>query len=118
MRRLSILTLVIGTASSLFAGLPGGTLTNGNDPTLQKDVLADMSVTEKALFSSCKNWRVIQTAVSKPPASIGKEKGTGLLWAQWTERWTVEHCGKKSIYTIRFDARGSQGSFFKFDAPH
>ncbi len=84
---------------------------------MQKDVLSDMSVTERALSPRCKKWRVVQTVISKPPKTLGKEKGTGLGWAQWDERWTVDRCGRKVAYTIHFDMRGSAGTIFKFEAP-
>jgi hypothetical protein len=114
-----IIILAVSSAASLHAKLPGQTLTNGDDPTLQKDVLSDMSTCEGvfAALSGCKNWRVVQTVISKPPKTLGSEKGTGLAWAQWDERWTVEHCGKKVVYTIHFDMRGSEGTIFKFDCP-
>jgi len=101
-------------ACSAAAKLPGQTLTN-DVAVLQKDVLSDMSVGERAL--GCRKWRVTSTRISKPPKTLGIEKGTGLAWAQWEERWIVDRCGKKVTYTIRFDMRGAAGTMFEFQLP-
>jgi len=51
---LSIITgFALACTPSSLADLPGATLTNGGDTTLQKDVLSDMSVTERALSPRC-----------------------------------------------------------------
>jgi hypothetical protein len=119
MRYPVVLTVVLAFAamSSLQADLPGHTLTNGGDSTVQKDVLSDLLVAEKALAGACKKSQVVDTKIIKAPGTLGKEKGTGLAWMQWTERWTIDRCGKKVFYTIYFDMRGSAGTMFKIEAP-
>ena len=97
------------------APLPGQTLIS--DSTVQKDVCSDLFVAEKALAGTCKKSRIIDTKITKPPKTLGQEKGTGLAVAQWTERWTIDRCGKKVFYTVHFDMRGSAGTMFKIEAP-
>ncbi|MDX6484232.1 MAG: hypothetical protein QOE95_2003 [Gaiellaceae bacterium] len=99
------------------APLPGQTLISGSDATLQRDVLADLFTAEKALSGGCKKSRVVDTRITQPPKTIGQERGTGLAVAQWTERWTIDRCGKNVFYTIHFDSRGSAGTMFKIQAP-
>ena len=97
------------------APLPGQTLVS--DLTLQKDVTADLFTAEKALAAGCKKSRVVDTRITRPPKTLAQERGTGLAVAQWTERWTIDRCGKKVFYTIHFDARGSAGTMFKIEVP-
>lgn len=95
--------------------LPGQTLIS--DSVVQKDVRRDLFAAEKALAGKCKKSRIVHTTITKPPKTLGQEKGTGLGVAQWTERWTIDRCGKKVFYTIHFDMRGSAGTRFKIEAP-
>jgi hypothetical protein len=99
------------------APLPGQTLVSGSDATLQRDVLADLFTAEKALSGGCKKSRVVDTRIVKAPKTLAQERGTGLAVAQWTERWTMDRCGKKVFYVIRFDMRGSAGTTFNIQAP-
>ena len=112
----TILLLLIAAAAQLDAApLPGQTLVS--DATLQKDVTSDLFIAEKALAGSCKKSRIVDTKITRPPKTLGQEKGTGLAVAQWTERWTIDRCGRKIFYTIHFDSRGSAGTMFKIEAP-
>ena len=106
--------IAITCTLSIGAPLPGQTLVDG---IVQKDVTSDLMVAEKALAGACKKSRIIDTKIARPPKTLGEEKGTGLAVAQWTERWTVDRCGKKVFYTIHFDMRGSAGTIFKIEAP-
>lgn len=108
-----ISTVIIGPVAS-GAPLPGQTLVDG---ILQKDVTSDLFVAEKALAGQCKKSRIIDTKIAQPPKTLGEEKGTGMAVMQWTERWTLDRCGKKVFYTIHFDMRGSAGTLFKIEAP-
>ena len=99
------------------APLPGQTLISGSDATLQKDVLADLFTAEKALAGGCKKSRVVDTRITRAPKTLAQERGTGLAVAQWTERWTIDRCGKNVFYFIRFDMRGSAGTIFNIQAP-
>ncbi len=107
-------TFAIGTLLS-GAPLPGQTLIS--DGIVQKDVSSDLFVAEKALAGNCKKSRIVDTKITEPPKTLGTEKGTGLAVAQWTERWTIDRCGKRVFYTIHFDMRGSAGTMFKIEAP-
>jgi len=97
------------------APLPGQTLIS--DSTVKTDVRRDLFVAEKVLAGTCKKSRIVHTTITKPPKTLGHEKGTGLTVAQWTESWTIDRCGKKVFYTIHFDMRGSAGTKFKIEAP-
>jgi hypothetical protein len=111
------LTLVLLAMTSCYAAaapLPGQTLVS--DATLQKDVTADLFTAEKALAGDCKGSRIVDTRIIHPPKSLAQERGTGLAVAQWTERWTIDRCGKKINYTIHFDMRGSAGTRFNIEA--
>jgi hypothetical protein len=112
---LFIVTILASSTLVRAAPLPGQTLIS--DSTVQKDVCSDLFVAEKALAGTCKKSRIVDTKITKPPKTLGKEKGTGLAWAQWSERWTIDRCGKKVFYTIHFDMRGSAGTMFKIEAP-
>lgn len=112
-RKLVVIALVV-LCSNVFAGkLPGESL--AANPTLLRDVYFNLDVTERALGAGCKKWRVIDTKITKPPKTLGEEKGTGLAYMHWTERWTIDRCGKKALYTIEFDMRGSAGTMFKVE---
>ena len=111
------LTLVLATLAYTYAvaaPLPGQTLVSG---TVQKDVTVDLFTAEQALAGGCKKSRVVDTRITQPPKTLNQERGTGLAVAQWTERWTIDRCGKKVFYTIHFDMRGSGGTMFKIEAP-
>jgi hypothetical protein len=117
MNRALIIGILIIAAStqSDAAPLPGKTLVS--DPTLQKDVTSDLFVAETALAGKCKSSRIVDTKITRPPKTLGVERGTGLAVAKWTERWTIDRCGKKVFYTIHFDMRGSAGTMFEINAP-
>lgn len=112
-----LLCALVAAVQLSAAPLPGQTLISSSDSTLQKDVLADLFTAEKALAADCKRSRVVDTRITQPPKTVGKERGTGLAVAQWTERWTIDRCGKKVFYTLHFDMRGSAGTMFKIEAP-
>ena len=115
---LVLFSLGIAAVQLNAAPLPGQTLVS--DSTLQKDVTADLFTAEKALAARCTKSRVVDTRITRitrPAKTLAQERGTGLAVAQWTERWTVDRCGKKVFYTIHFDARGSAGTMFKIEAP-
>ena len=107
-RRLVAVAFVIFATIAL-AKLPGQSLIT--NATVIQDVYFHLNVTEKAFGKGCK-WRVIDTKITKPPKTLGEEKGTGLAVMHWTERWTIDRCGKKVLYTIEFDMRGSAGTMF------
>lgn len=115
--KIPLYVLLILAACTFAVGgpLPGHTLIS--DGTVQKDVCGDLFVAEKALAGNCTKSRIVDTQITQPPKTLGQERGTGLAVAQWTERWTVDRCGKKVFYTIHFDMRGSAGTVFKIEAP-
>ena len=114
MCRTLIAIALLVLCSTAFAGkLPGESLVT--NPTLLSDVYTYLDVTEKALGAGCKKWRVVDTKITKRPKTLGEEKGTGLAYMHWIERWTVDRCGKKTLYTIEFDMRGSAGTTFKVE---
>lgn len=65
---------------------------------------------EHTLAPACRNVRVVQTAI------VGEPRRLGLRINQWNERWTIDRCGTKLSYLIRFDFRGSVGTF-KIEGP-
>ena len=109
------LCIIAGCAQLHAAPLPGQTLVS--DPTLQKDVTSDLFVAETALAGKCKSSRIVDTKITRPPKTLATERGTGLAVAKWTERWTIDRCGKKVFYTLHFDMRGSAGTMFEINAP-
>ncbi len=112
-RTLVAASILVLSSIAFGAKLPGESLVS--NPTLLHDVYSYLDVTEKALRAGCKKWRVIDTKITKPPKTLGEEKGTGLAYMHWTERWTIDRCGKKALYTIEFDMRGSAGTMFKVE---
>jgi hypothetical protein len=113
----SLVALIFLATCTVASATPLSGQTLVSNATLQKDVCSDLFVAEKALAGNCKNSRIVDTKIAKPPKTLGKETGTGLAWMQWTERWTIDRCGKKVFYTIGFDMRGSAGTMFKIEAP-
>jgi len=114
MFRTFVAIVLLVLCSTTFGGkVPGQSLVT--NPTLLHDVYSYLDVTEKALGAGCKKWRVVDTKITRPPKTLGEEKGTGLAYMHWTERWTIDRCGKKALYTIEFDMRGSAGTMFKVE---
>jgi hypothetical protein len=109
MHRVLLTTAFLVLASITFGGKLPKTLVTDQ---VRQDVYFHLDVTEKAFGKGCK-WRVIDTKITKVPKTLGEEKGTGLALMQWTERWTIDRCGKKVLYSIDFDMRGSAGTIFK-----
>ena len=84
--------------------LPGDTITNNKGSTLQHDVVNLIMGREVKAAPSCRRPRIMQTEIVGQPRTLGR-------MMQWTEKWTVDHCGTKRGYLIHFDFRGSLGTF-------
>jgi hypothetical protein len=94
------------TSTVVLAGrLPGDTITNSKGTTLQPAVCNKIFAIERSLAPGCRNPRVIQTEI------MGEPRRLGLRIMQWSEQWTINRCGTKIVYLIRFDFRGSVGNF-------
>ena len=94
------------TSTVVLAGsLPGDTITNSKGTTLQPSVCNKIFALERTLAPGCKNPRVAQTTI------VGEPRQLGLRSMQWSERWTIDRCGTRSVYLIHFDFRGSVGNF-------
>ena len=113
--RLSLFLVAIMATSAAAAPLPGHTLVS--DATLQHDVTTYIMAIEQVLAARCKKPRIVDTRITRPPKTLAEERGTGLAHAKWTERWTIDRCGKKIPYTIDFDMRGSAGTVFNIKGP-
>jgi hypothetical protein len=72
-------------------GVPGATLTR---PAVQQGAVAVLDSFVPDLLEACERVRVVDSRVLEPPAD-------GQATA-WTERWTVEGCGRRDGLTIRF----------------
>lgn len=92
--------------TAVLAGrLPGDTITNSKGTTLQPAVCNKIFAIERSLAPGCRNLHVNRTEI------IGEPRRLGLRTMQWSERWTIDRCGTKAVYLIRFDFRGSVGNF-------
>jgi hypothetical protein len=106
----ALVCFMTGLASSAIAGrLPGDTITNSKGTTLQFSVVNDILAIEQRSDPTCQRSRIIQTAIVGEPRRLGR-------MMQWSERWTLDRCGTKTVYLIHFDFRGSVGTY-KIEPP-
>lgn len=113
MKTVSIVACICcAVASSTLAGrVPGDSLTNSKGPTLGFNVLGDVLNWEHSLAPQCKSPRVVNTEIV---GDTNKLSFGSVM--QWTEKWTVDRCGKKVFYTISFNYRRAMGHY-KIQAP-
>ena len=94
------------------APLPGKSLTNGRDPTLQKDVCNAIFGYEHKVVPQSKHPRIVNTAVMVTSHTF-KVDPQGMIVGLWVERWVAQRDdGTKQIYLVRFNAHGSAGTGF------
>ena len=95
------------------APLPGKSLTNGRDPTLQKDICNAIFTYEHKVAPQSKPPRIVDTAIMVTARTF-KVDSQGKIVGLWVERWVAQRDdGTKQIYLVRFDAHGSAGTGFK-----
>lgn len=83
------------------------------DSLLQRDTLRHVTRIDSALDPACKGQReLVDTVVVKAPQGYRGKNGI-LLTGGWTERWTLERCGRRALYTIEFTADGRGGTFMR-----
>jgi len=90
--------------------LPGATLA---DDALQRDTQNYLLTVGAALATdmSCPHARVINTEVIKKPRNVQVRDGR-MLRGEWTEKWTVNFCGKSVAFEIQYSADGRGGVNF------
>ena len=93
--------------------LPGKSLTNGRDPTLQNDICNAIFSYEHNVAPQSKHPRIVNTAVTVTSHPF-KVDPQGKIVGLWVERWVAQRDdGTKQIYLVRLDAHGSAGTGFK-----
>ena len=110
-RLIAIFFLTEVSPSARAGHLPGDTITNSKGTTLQFSVTSNIRAIEKALAPTCKQPRIVQTAIVGNPRALGR-------MMKWNERWTIDRCGAQVVYLIHFDFRGSVGTFKIEPPPH
>jgi len=90
--------------------LPGTTLA---DAALQSDTQNYLLTIGAALATdmSCPHARVFNTEVVKKPRNVQVRDGR-MVRGEWTERWTVNFCGKSVAFQIEYRADGRGGVNF------
>jgi hypothetical protein len=89
--------------------LPGATLA---DEALQGDTRNYLLTVGAALAGmSCPHARVTNTEVTRKPRNLQVRDGR-VVRGEWTERWTVNFCGKSVAFQIQYSADGRGGVFF------
>lgn len=84
--------------------LPGQ---SGASSQLQVDTLQVIWIREAIADSTCTSPKVINTEIIETPSSPGIDP--------WTERWTIDRCGKPVYYRISFVPNPNGGT--DFDVP-
>jgi hypothetical protein len=87
------------------AKLPGGSIA---DPPLQQDVLPTVWTLDTVWDNACTQRKVVDTAVTVSGQRPGVDP--------WTERWTVERCGKRIDYVVEFAPSPTGGTDFQVKA--
>lgn len=87
------------------AKLPGGSIA---DVRLQQDILSTVWMLEGAWDNTCKERKVVDTMVTISAQRPGIDP--------WTERWTVERCGKVIDYIVELTPGSKAGTDFKVRA--
>lgn len=83
------------------ANVPGATLA---DPVLQRDALgflAQRDFTAAGAEGTCHARKVVDTEILKPLEGAAVE-GERPIDGQWVERWTLDRCGMRVRYIVRF----------------
>jgi len=90
--------------------LPGATQA---DAALQRDTQNYLLTVGAALATdmSCPHARVINTEVVKQPRNVQVRDGR-MVRGEWTEKWTVNFCGKSVAFEIQYRADGHGGVNF------
>ena len=91
--------------------LPGATQA---DAALQRDTQNYLLTVGAALATdmSCPHARVINTEVVKQPRNVQVRDGR-MVRGEWTEKWTVNFCGKSVAFEIQYSADGHGGVNFR-----
>ena len=105
-RRMAVIALVSAVAfGSGCAGagdqskslLPGSSIASA---TLQRDTLRLVSIYENTNEEDCEDIQLTDTEVLSMPDAWGK--------SSWTEKWTVNRCGKLVYYEIVYTPRSER----------
>ena len=92
------ISILVGCAT---AKLPG---TSGANYVLQQDALQFVMILEAAGDKTCKQSKVVNTEIAEQPNNPGKDP--------WTEKWTVDRCGKLVYYRVKFTPSPRGGTDF------
>ena len=107
--KLLIILVLAGCASrAQVSRLPGETVTNVTSATLRRDVLRTLWLSEHARHAPYP--KVVDTRIIEPPKTMIEERGTGLTFAKWTERWVLDRGSSNVTYKIYFDMQGRKGT--------
>jgi hypothetical protein len=81
--------------------LPGQ---SGANSILQRDASQMVMLLESVEDNTCKQSKIINTEIVDYPKNPGKDP--------WTERWTVDRCGKLVYYRVVFTPSPGGGTDF------
>jgi hypothetical protein len=93
--------------------VPGKTIA---DPVLQRDALGFLAQRDFSVAgaeATCQARKVIDTEMLQPLEDAAVQDGRPIS-GRWTERWTLDRCGKPVRYVLRFSTT-QKGTTFKVD---
>lgn len=100
-RQIGLLLVISTLVGCAIAKLPG---TSGANYILQRDASQFVMILEAAGDNTCKQSKIVNTEITEQPNNPGKDP--------WTEKWTVDRCGKLVYYRIKFTPSPKGGTDF------
>lgn len=106
---------LIGMAPWLIVGCAASVPMIGTtraDDTLKADTVRQVTMSAK-FYGECEKIESIEMQLKEtnPPGTIGDSEATR-LYGNVKERWTVNLCGKKLPFDIKFTPDGTGGTYF------
>ena len=106
-------SLLIACATTGGAKFPGRSLASSR---LQNDTMETIKVMESLGGKSCTQRKVIGTEVIERGIDP-KYDGDRLVEGKWTERWTVDRCGKVVRYRVMYSINQMGGQVINLSPP-
>jgi hypothetical protein len=88
--------------------VPGETLANSN---LQFDTWQFIEIFEMGEAPNCDS-NVVDTRILED-TSGASVRGGPLLKGGWVEEWTLDRCGERVVYRVKYTADGRGGTFIE-----
>jgi len=86
------------------------------DRGLQRDTRRTILLSEKELAPACASPKIVDTKIETPPATAAVE-GSRPVRGDRAERWTVDRCGTRVDYHVRYSTNAAGGTNVAVDRP-